>query len=69
MENKRRYQGLNEAEVLQSREKYGRNLITPPEETPWWKLYLEKFQDPIIMILLIISFYKRIYCLNVLFIY
>lgn len=45
--------GLTEAEVLESREKYGRNLITPPEDTPWWKLYLEKFQDPIILILLV----------------
>ena len=52
METKQR-RGLDEAEVLASREKYGRNLITPPEDTPWWKLYLEKFQDPIIMILLI----------------
>ena len=45
--------GLTEAEVLSSREKYGRNLITPPANTPWWKLYLEKFQDPIIIILLV----------------
>lgn len=45
--------GLTEAEVLESRIRYGRNLITPPEETPWWKLYLEKFQDPIIVILLV----------------
>ncbi len=47
------YKGLTEAEALKSREKYGRNLITPPEDTPWWKLYLEKFQDPIIAILLV----------------
>ena len=52
VEKKYRF-GLNDAEVLQSREKYGRNLITPPEDTPWWKLYLEKFKDPIIMILLV----------------
>lgn len=45
--------GLTEAEVLESRSKYGRNLITPPEDTPWWKLYLEKFKDPIIIILLV----------------
>lgn len=44
--------GLGESEVLRSREQYGRNLITPPEKTPWWKLYLEKFKDPIIIILL-----------------
>ena len=47
------YKGLTDAEVLKSREEYGRNLITPPEDTPWWKLYLEKFQDPIIAILLV----------------
>ena len=53
MKSDKIYQGLTEAEVLKSREKYGRNLITPPEDTPWWKLYLEKFQDPIILILLV----------------
>ena len=53
MVDRRQHQGLNEAEVLANREKYGRNMITPPEDTPWWKLYLEKFQDPIIMILLV----------------
>lgn len=45
--------GLSEAEVLKSREEHGRNLITPPKETPWWRLYLEKFKDPIIVILLV----------------
>lgn len=45
--------GLTEQEVLESRSKYGVNLLTPPKETPWWKLYLEKFGDPIIIILLI----------------
>ena len=44
--------GLTATEVLKSRETYGRNLITPPKDTPWWRLYLEKFQDPIILILL-----------------
>lgn len=53
MKTDKSYQGLMDAEVLKSREKYGRNLITPPEDTPWWKLYLEKFQDPIIVILLV----------------
>lgn len=45
--------GLTEQEVLESRSKYGENLLTPPKETPWWKLYLEKFGDPIIIILLV----------------
>lgn len=45
--------GLSDAEVLKSREQHGINLLTPPKETPWWKLYLEKFKDPIIIILLV----------------
>ncbi|MBQ2026006.1 MAG: hypothetical protein II215_06020, partial [Paludibacteraceae bacterium] len=45
--------GLTDAQVLQSREQYGVNLLTPPKQTPWWKLYLEKFRDPIIVILLV----------------
>lgn len=53
MEIKKQLHGLTEKEVLKSREQYGRNLITPPKETPWWKLYLEKFKDPIIVILLV----------------
>ena len=44
--------GLTDSQVSVSREKYGVNLLTPPKETPWWKLYLEKFKDPIIIILL-----------------
>lgn len=52
-------QGLSNAEVAQSRSRYGNNIITPPKEEPIWKLFLEKFNDPIIKILLfaaIISF-------------
>lgn len=45
--------GLNDSEVLASRQKYGKNLITPPKDIPWWKLYLEKFNDPIILILIV----------------
>ncbi len=45
--------GLTSQEVEASRLKYGANLITPPERDPWWKLYLEKFHDPIIRILVI----------------
>ncbi|MEE1542280.1 MAG: cation-transporting P-type ATPase, partial [Paludibacteraceae bacterium] len=41
--------GLTDAEVQESRRLHGKNLLTPPETTPWWKLYLEKFQDPIIV--------------------
>lgn len=47
------FRGLTPAEVEASRQKYGTNVLTPPERDPWWKLYLEKFQDPVIRILLI----------------
>ena len=47
------YTGLSEEEVLKSREQYGENLLTPPARTPMWKLFLEKFSDPIIRILLV----------------
>ena len=45
--------GLTEKEVEESRRKYGDNVLTPPEEESVWKQFLEKFQDPIIRILLI----------------
>lgn len=45
--------GLTDKEINLSREKYGPNLLTPPSQTPWWKLYFEKFKDPIIIILLV----------------
>ena len=53
MKNQIKRNGLTEDEVVKSRKLHGFNLITPPPETPWWKLYLEKFQDPIIVILLV----------------
>ena len=45
--------GLSDKEVLISREKYGNNLLTPPKRPSMWKLYLEKFRDPVIRILLV----------------
>ncbi len=45
--------GLNESQVRQSRETHGDNLLTPPKKTPIWKLFIGKFDDPIIRILLI----------------
>ncbi len=47
------HSGLTDNEVVKSRETYGDNLLTPPQRPSVWKLYLEKFQDPIIRILLI----------------
>jgi Ca2+-transporting ATPase len=48
-----RFVGLTPEEVEESRKKYGANILTPPTREPWWKLLLEKFEDPIIRILLI----------------
>ena len=56
MDQKKHYTGLTDAEVLASREKFGENLLTPPKKTPLWRLFLEKFEDPIIRILLIAAF-------------
>ncbi|MEY1638160.1 calcium-translocating P-type ATPase, PMCA-type [Tenuifilum osseticum] len=47
------YKGLTDSEVIQSRNLHGANIITPPPQTPWWKLLLEKFEDPIIKILIV----------------
>ncbi|GHT12988.1 calcium-translocating P-type ATPase, PMCA-type [Bacteroidia bacterium] len=53
MEHKHHYTGLTDAQVIESRKKHGENILTPPEKDPWWKEFLEKFTDPIIVILLI----------------
>lgn len=53
METASHYKGLSDRQVVQSREKYGKNVLTPPEKTPVWKQLLEKFKDPIIRILLV----------------
>ena len=47
------FTGLTDAQGLESREKNGRNVLTPPKKDPLWKQYLEKFEDPLIIILLI----------------
>ena len=38
----------------------GKNIIPPPEKDPWWKLYLEKFKDPIIIVLLVVFLFSII---------
>ncbi len=53
MEQQKHYTGLTPEEVLESRRQHGGNVLTPPEKTPIWKLFLEKFTDPIIIILLV----------------
>jgi Ca2+-transporting ATPase len=45
--------GLTPAQVEESRRLHGANVLTPPPREPWWRLYLEKFEDPIIRILLV----------------
>lgn len=47
------YDGLTDAQVLESQAKNGTNILTPPEKDPLWKQYLEKFGDPLIIILMI----------------
>lgn len=65
MEQKHHLTGLTDAQVLESRKKHGANILTPPEKDPLWKQFLEKFEDPLIIILMIagvlsigISFYE-----------
>ena len=52
--------GLTDEQVKQSREQYGRNVLTPPHCTSLWKLYLDKYRDPIIQILLVAAFVSLI---------
>ena len=56
MEHRNHYSGLTKEQVDESRKKYGSNQLTPPKRDPLWKLFLEKFEDPIIRILLIAAF-------------
>jgi len=53
MEQKHHYTGLSDAQVLESRRKNGVNVLTPTEKEPLWKQFLEKFGDPLIIILMI----------------
>ena len=65
MKEKKIINGLNDQEVLASSQKYGENLLTPPAKEPMWKRFITKFEDPLIIILLVagvlsiaISFYE-----------
>ncbi|MDR3193990.1 MAG: calcium-translocating P-type ATPase, PMCA-type [Tannerella sp.] len=53
MPQKHHYTGLSDAQVLESRKQHGANILTPPDREPLWKAFLEKFTDPIIIILLV----------------
>lgn len=52
--------GLTDQEVLQSREKHGVNLLTPPKRPSLLKLYLEKFEDPVVRVLLVAAVFSLI---------
>ena len=52
--------GLTDEQVKQSREQHGKNVLIPPQRTSLWKLYLDKYRDPIIQILLVAAFVSLI---------
>ncbi len=52
--------GLTDDEVRESRAEYGVNLLTPPKRPSLWKLYLEKFEDPVVRVLLVAAFFSLI---------
>ena len=52
--------GLTDDEVRKSRTEYGVNLLTPPKRPSLWKLYLEKFEDPVVRVLLVAAFFSLI---------
>lgn len=58
--DKNRRIGLTDEQVKQSREQHGKNVLTPPQRTSLWKLYLDKYRDPIIQILLVAAFVSLI---------
>jgi len=47
MEKTKHYIGLTDSQVLESREKYGSNVLTPPKEDGFWKQVLEICKHPI----------------------
>ncbi|MDL2221684.1 calcium-translocating P-type ATPase, PMCA-type [Parabacteroides sp. OttesenSCG-928-N08] len=53
MENRHQYQGLSLSQVEENRRLYGENRLTPPPKRSLWALFFEKFNDPIIRILLV----------------
>ena len=56
MSQKKNPEGLTDKQVLESRQKHGENLLSPPHKESLWKLFWEKFEDPIIRILLVAAF-------------
>ena len=65
METKHHFTGLSAQEVEASRKEHGENVLTPPAKRPLWLQFLDKFKDPLIIILILagllsigISFYE-----------
>lgn len=52
--------GLTDEEVRKSRAEHGVNLLTPPKRPSLWKLYLEKFEDPVVRVLLVAALFSLI---------
>lgn len=60
IQEKQTLNGLSDQEVIESRNKNGINLLTPPKRHSMWKLYWEKFQDPVIRILLVAAVFSLV---------
>lgn len=65
MKTRHHYTGLSAQEVEASRKEHGENVLTPPAKKPIWLQFLDKFKDPLIIILILagvlsigISFYE-----------
>lgn len=52
--------GLTDEQVRKSRSEHGANLLTPPKRPSLWKLYLEKFEDPVVRVLLVAALFSLI---------
>ena len=48
--------GLSPKEVEDNRKAHGMNVMTPPPGTPVWRKFIEKFHDPMIIILIVAGF-------------
>lgn len=60
MEKKHQFQGLTRLQVEENRRLHGENVLTPPEKASLWSQFLEKFNDPIIKILLVAWFLSMV---------
>ena len=52
--------GLTDEQVRKSRNEHGANLLTPPKRPSLWKLYLEKFEDPVVRVLLVAALFSLV---------